>query len=74
MAGVVSDESGAGRSVEGTANGQQCQPGEALAEWRSSEQLENGMPSTSPPFWDTDDDDDDDEAGKLSAPGMSSFS
>lgn len=58
MAGSASEESGAGRSVEGISSGQRCQSGEALAEWRSSEQVENGTPSTSPPYWDTDDDDD----------------
>ncbi|XP_027368027.1 TNF receptor-associated factor homolog 1b-like isoform X3 [Abrus precatorius] len=58
MAGIVSEESGVGKSAEGTFNGQRCQSGEALAEWRSSEQVENGTPSTSPPYWDTDDDDD----------------
>lgn len=42
----------------GISSGQRCQSGEALAEWRSSEQVENGTPSTSPPYWDTDDDDD----------------
>lgn len=30
---------------------------EALAEWRSSEQVENGIASTSPPYWEDDDDD-----------------
>ncbi|XP_028780642.1 TNF receptor-associated factor homolog 1b isoform X3 [Neltuma alba] len=58
MAGVVTDDSGAGKSVDGISSGQGCQSGEALAEWRSSEQVENGTPSTSPPYWDTDDDDD----------------
>ncbi|KAK8608889.1 hypothetical protein V6N13_025202 [Hibiscus sabdariffa] len=58
MAAVASEESGVGRSVEGISSGQRCQAGEALAEWRSSEQLENGTPSTSPPYWDSDDDDD----------------
>ncbi|XP_057433198.1 TNF receptor-associated factor homolog 1a-like isoform X2 [Lotus japonicus] len=58
MAGTASEESGVGKSVEGIFNGQRCQSGEALAEWRSSEQVENGTPSTSPPYWDTDDDDD----------------
>eukprot|EP00257_Ricinus_communis_P004104 XP_002517004.2 TNF receptor-associated factor homolog 1a [Ricinus communis] len=58
MAGIVSEEAGVGRSIEGISNGQRCQSGEALAEWRSSEQVENGTPSTSPPYWDTDDDDD----------------
>ncbi|KAH6776908.1 hypothetical protein C2S51_008220 [Perilla frutescens var. frutescens] len=61
MAGVATEETGAGRSFEGVSTGQQqprCQSGEALAEWRSSEQVENGSPSTSPPYWDSDDDDD----------------
>ncbi|KAJ6903610.1 TNF receptor-associated factor [Populus alba x Populus x berolinensis] len=58
MAGIVSEEAGVGRSTEGISSGQRCQSGEALAEWRSSEQVENGTPSTSPPYWDTDDDDD----------------
>ncbi|XVF62943.1 hypothetical protein PTKIN_Ptkin09bG0049400 [Pterospermum kingtungense] len=58
MAGVASEDSGVGRSVEDISSGQRCQSGEALAEWRSSEQVENGTPSTSPPYWDSDDDDD----------------
>ncbi|MBA0854526.1 hypothetical protein Goshw_001167 [Gossypium schwendimanii] len=53
MAGVSTEEFGVGRSVEGVPRS-----GEALVEWRSSEQVENGTPSTSPPFWDSDDDDD----------------
>nr|KYP56600.1 Ubiquitin carboxyl-terminal hydrolase 12 [Cajanus cajan] len=57
MAGIASEESGVGKSAEGTFSGQRCQSGEALAEWRSSEQVENGTPSTSPPYWDDDDDD-----------------
>ncbi|XP_024019950.1 TNF receptor-associated factor homolog 1a [Morus notabilis] len=57
MAGTAGEESGAGRSMEGVSGGQRCQSGE-LAEWRSLEQVENGTPSTSPPYWDTDDDDD----------------
>lgn len=60
MAGVLSEESGVGKSVEGISRGQTC-TGEALAEWRSSEQVENGIASTSPPYWDTDEDD----GGKL---------
>ncbi|XP_022739701.1 MATH domain-containing protein At5g43560-like [Durio zibethinus] len=59
MAGVASEESGVGWSVEGISSGQRCQLGEALAEWRSSEQVENGTSSTSPPYWDSGDDDDD---------------
>ncbi|XP_074345967.1 TNF receptor-associated factor homolog 1b-like isoform X2 [Apium graveolens] len=59
MAGTASEESGGGRSLEGISSAQQrCQSSEALAEWRSSEHVENGSPSTSPPYWDTDDDDD----------------
>ncbi len=58
MAGISSEETGVGRSVEGISSGQRCQSGEALAEWRSSEQVENGTPLTSPPYWDTNDDDD----------------
>nr|XP_043627311.1 TNF receptor-associated factor homolog 1a-like isoform X2 [Erigeron canadensis] len=57
MAGSSSEESGVSRSLEGLSNGQQ-RSGEAIAEWRSSEQVENGITSTSPPYWDTDDDDD----------------
>lgn len=56
MAGVATEESGVGRSFEGLSSGHS---GEALAEWRSSEQVENCSPSTSPPYWDSDDDDDD---------------
>ncbi|KAK4478169.1 hypothetical protein RD792_017451 [Penstemon davidsonii] len=61
MAGVSTEESGAGSSFEGGSSGQQqmrCQTSEALAEWRSSEQVENGTPSTSPPYWDSSDDED----------------
>ncbi|KAK7344000.1 hypothetical protein VNO77_13184 [Canavalia gladiata] len=58
MAGIASEESAVGKSVEGISSGQRCQSGEALAEWRSSEQVENGITSTSPPYWDTDDEDD----------------
>ncbi|KAL1536095.1 TNF receptor-associated factor 1a [Salvia divinorum] len=62
MAGVAIEETGAGESFEGVSTGQQqprCLIGEALVEWRSLlEQAENGSPSTSPPYWDSDDDDD----------------
>lgn len=58
MAGTASEESGVGKSVDGISSGQHCQAGEALAEWRSSEQVENGITSTSPPYWDTGDEDD----------------
>ncbi|XP_075516412.1 LOW QUALITY PROTEIN: TNF receptor-associated factor homolog 1b-like [Primulina tabacum] len=58
MASVASEEPVEGRSVDEVPNGQQlCPSGEALVEWRSSEQIENGTPSTSPPYWDSDDDD-----------------
>lgn len=62
MAGAVSEEAIGMRSVESFGNGHHSQSGEALAEWRSSEQVENGTPSTSPPYWDTDDDEEE-EAG-----------
>ncbi|KAL6003776.1 hypothetical protein ACLOJK_004322 [Asimina triloba] len=58
MAGSVSEDNGAGRFSEGLSSGQRCQSGDSQGEWRSSEQVENGTPSTSPPYWDTDDDDD----------------
>ncbi|XP_060188811.1 TNF receptor-associated factor homolog 1a-like isoform X1 [Lycium barbarum] len=59
MASSAYEEAGTARSSEGVSSGQQqCQNSEALAEWRSSEQVENGTPSTSPPYWDCDDDDD----------------
>ncbi|XP_073283683.1 TNF receptor-associated factor homolog 1a-like isoform X2 [Primulina huaijiensis] len=58
MAGVATEEFGVGRSLEDSANGQQlCRSGEALVEWRYSEHIESGTPSTSPPYWDSDDDD-----------------
>ncbi|XAR49016.1 hypothetical protein NMG60_11032033 [Bertholletia excelsa] len=56
MAGIATEESGVGKSLEGVSRGQNGPSIEALAEWRSSEQLENGIPSTSPPYWDSDDD------------------
>lgn len=57
MAGSSSEDSGVSRSLEGLSNGQH-RSGEALAEWRSSEQVENGITSTSPPYWDIDDEHD----------------
>ncbi|KAG8092975.1 hypothetical protein GUJ93_ZPchr0012g20390 [Zizania palustris] len=44
-------------STEELLSDQQSHSGEYLAEWRSSEQVENGTPSTSPAYSDTDDDD-----------------
>lgn len=58
MAGLVLEESGVGRSNEGSLSLQSSQSGEALAEWRSSEQVENGTQLTTAPYWDTDNDDD----------------
>lgn len=60
MAGVGVEESRMGRSDEGNSSLQSegSQPGEALVEWRSSEQVENGMQLTTVPYWDTDNDDD----------------
>ncbi|KAH0635020.1 hypothetical protein KY284_037806 [Solanum tuberosum] len=59
MASSASEEAGSAGSLEGLSNGQErCQSSEALAEWRSLEQVENGNPSTSPPYWDSDDDED----------------
>lgn len=59
MAAVMNETAAVGRSLEGVSSGQQIyQSGEALAEWRSSEQVENGIPSTSPPYWDSHNDDD----------------
>uniref|UniRef100_A0A0D9Y144 MATH domain-containing protein n=1 Tax=Leersia perrieri TaxID=77586 RepID=A0A0D9Y144_9ORYZ len=61
MAGtLVEDYTGDGRSSsteELPSDQQSHHSGESLAEWRSSEQLENGTPSTSPAYSDTEDDD-----------------
>ena len=44
-----------GRSFEGDLSEQhKCQYEEVLIEWRSLGQVENGTPSTSPPYWDSD--------------------
>ncbi|CAH8336708.1 unnamed protein product [Eruca vesicaria subsp. sativa] len=60
MAESVDEDSGVGRSVvEESSNGQYSLSGEELSQWRCSTQVENGTPSTSPSYWDTDDDDDD---------------
>ncbi|KAL1191312.1 TNF receptor-associated factor-like protein [Cardamine amara subsp. amara] len=59
MSETTNEDSGGGRrSIEENSNGQRSQSEEALAEWRSSDQVENGTPSTSPPYWDIDDEDD----------------
>ncbi|PIA45283.1 hypothetical protein AQUCO_01700668v1 [Aquilegia coerulea] len=57
MAGSPSDDCGAGGSSNGI-----CQSGKPLTEWKSSEQVENGTPSISPSYWDTDENDN--ESGK----------
>ncbi|KAL5206366.1 hypothetical protein ABZP36_034575 [Zizania latifolia] len=60
MAGtLIEDYTGDGRSssTEELPSDLQSHSGESLAEWRSSEQVENGTPSTSPAYSDTDDDD-----------------
>ncbi|EEC69609.1 hypothetical protein OsI_38981 [Oryza sativa Indica Group] len=60
MAGtLIEDYTGDGRSssTEELPSDQQSHSGESLAEWRSSEQVENGTPSTSPAYSDSDDDD-----------------
>lgn len=59
MSSTVTEDSAGGRSLEGLSSAQRCQSTDALAEWRSSDQVENGIPSTSPPYWDIDDSDDD---------------
>ncbi|KAG9143078.1 hypothetical protein Leryth_006332 [Lithospermum erythrorhizon] len=57
MDGSSVEEAGVGRSLDSVSNGgHRCQPNEALAEWRSCEQVENGTPSTSPPYLDIDND------------------
>lgn len=59
MAGTLTEENaGDGRfsSTKETPSDQQ-RPENSLSEWRSSQQVENGVPSTSPAYSDTDDDD-----------------
>ncbi|KAE8704768.1 MATH domain-containing protein [Hibiscus syriacus] len=58
MDGVASEGCGVGRYTEGISSSQHCLSGEALAEWRSSEQVENETPSTSLLYWNSDDGDD----------------
>ena len=53
MAETVPEVSGVSSNGHHSVSG-----GEALSVWRSSGQVENGTPSTSPSYWDTDDDDD----------------
>ncbi|XP_062207038.1 TNF receptor-associated factor homolog 1a-like isoform X3 [Phragmites australis] len=58
MAGAVTiGDSVAGMTGLGDEDRSMC--GGSLSEGRSCEQVDNGSPSTSPPFWDTDGEDDD---------------
>ncbi|CAG7909047.1 TNF receptor-associated factor homolog 1b isoform X1 [Brassica rapa] len=54
MAETVPEVSGVSSNGHHSVSG-----GEALSLWRSSGQVENGTPSTSPSYWDTDDDEED---------------
>lgn len=60
MAETVPEVSGVSSNGHHSVSG-----GEALSVWRSSGQVENGTPSTSPSYWDTDDDDDEDYGSRL---------
>ncbi|WVZ68625.1 hypothetical protein U9M48_017544 [Paspalum notatum var. saurae] len=58
MAGaVIIDDSAA--SIAGLEDNDRTVSNDSLSEWRSCEHVENGNPSTSPPFWDSDGEDDD---------------
>ncbi|XP_021752105.1 MATH domain-containing protein At5g43560-like isoform X1 [Chenopodium quinoa] len=59
MSATMTEESACGRSLERLSSAQRCQSSDALVECRSSDQVENGTPSTSPPYWDIDGSDDD---------------
>nr|XP_009389027.1 PREDICTED: MATH domain-containing protein At5g43560 isoform X1 [Musa acuminata subsp. malaccensis]XP_018677979.1 PREDICTED: MATH domain-containing protein At5g43560 isoform X1 [Musa acuminata subsp. malaccensis] len=61
MTGTITEDYGMSlrsSATEGTLSEQRCPSSDSITEWRSCEQVENGTPSTSPPYWDTDDDDD----------------
>ncbi|CAA7057369.1 unnamed protein product [Microthlaspi erraticum] len=59
MSETTNEDSGAGRSADGSSNGQRSQSEEALAESYSSDQVESCTPlTTSSPNWGIDDDDD----------------
>ncbi|OAY82524.1 MATH domain-containing protein, partial [Ananas comosus] len=58
MSGSITEDCGVverSSLMEGMSS-EQLNSGDTLAEWRSCEQVENGTPSTSPPYWDDDDD------------------
>lgn len=58
MAGAeIMDDSAA--STSGLGDKDHNVSGDSLSEWRSCEHVDNGIPSTSPPFWDTDSEEDD---------------
>lgn len=67
---VVDYGSGGRLSTEESSGGQRCMPDDSLMDMRSCGQVENGTPSTSPPYWDTDDEDDD---GGMLLPCQSKF-
>ncbi|KZV53689.1 MATH domain-containing protein-like [Dorcoceras hygrometricum] len=55
---MATEEFGEGQALEEVANEKQIrEPGEASIESKSSEVIEDGTPSTSPLYWDSDDDD-----------------
>ncbi|KAL6614405.1 hypothetical protein ACP70R_036675 [Stipagrostis hirtigluma subsp. patula] len=58
MAGAVTTDDSVA-STTGLGDEDRSISGDSLSEWRSYEQFDNGGPSTSPPFWDTDGEDDD---------------
>lgn len=58
---------GGSLAVDGLTSMQHSRSVDSLGEWRSSEQVDNGTPSTSPPYWDSDDEDD---SGTLSSFSM----
>lgn len=55
MLETSNEDCGSGQSSEEENLNRQRRYLEALAEWRSSDQVENGFPSTWPPNWDIDD-------------------
>lgn len=68
MTGTITEDYGMSlrsSATEGMLSEQRCPSSDSITEWRSCEQVENGTPSTSPPYWDTDDDDD---GSELSSP------
>ncbi|RZS11743.1 hypothetical protein BHM03_00043106 [Ensete ventricosum] len=68
MTGTITEDYGMSlrsSATEGMLSEQRCPSGDSITEWRSCEQVENGTPSTSPLYWDTDDDED---GSELSSP------